>query len=52
MAAFILDFNSNFKFQYETIVSEMQSIYSMAKICSFHNSSKCDLGLEPGKHLN
>ncbi|XP_008198828.3 angiotensin-converting enzyme-like [Tribolium castaneum] len=33
--------------RYQKIISEMEKIYSTAKICDFHNSSKCDLSLEP-----
>ncbi|KAJ8888262.1 hypothetical protein PR048_007749 [Dryococelus australis] len=31
----------------EKIVSEMESIYSKAKICDYKNSSNCELSLEP-----
>ncbi|XP_063230814.1 angiotensin-converting enzyme-like [Bacillus rossius redtenbacheri] len=31
----------------EKLISEMESIYSKAKICDYKNSSKCDLSLEP-----
>lgn len=33
------------------IIGDMQKIYSTAKVCSFTNTTKCDLALEPGiKH--
>ncbi|KAL1137895.1 hypothetical protein AAG570_009590, partial [Ranatra chinensis] len=31
----------------EKIVSQMEEIYSKAKICDFNNTNKCDLSLEP-----
>ncbi|CAB3376655.1 Hypothetical predicted protein [Cloeon dipterum] len=31
----------------DTIISDMKSTYSKAKICSFQDSTKCDLNLEP-----
>lgn len=30
-------------------VSDMESNYATAKVCSFTNDTKCDLALEPGK---
>lgn len=33
--------------EYEKIVSDMENIYSTAKICDYKNRSKCDLALEP-----
>lgn len=35
-------------FQYDSIINEMETIYSTAKICSFQDRNKCDLSLEPG----
>lgn len=32
-------------------VSGMEANYATGKICSYNNSSKCDLALEPGKFL-
>lgn len=34
------------------LTSDMQEIYSTAKICDFYNETKCDLSLEPGKFKN
>lgn len=34
------------------IIGDMQKIYSTGKICSFTNSTKCDLALEPGTTHN
>ncbi|XP_068081591.1 angiotensin-converting enzyme isoform X2 [Anabrus simplex] len=31
----------------EKLISEMESIYSTAKICSYQDQNKCDLSLEP-----
>lgn len=31
-------------------VSDMESNYATAKVCSFTNATKCDLALEPGKN--
>lgn len=36
--------------QLDKLVSDMQNVYSTAKICDFKNPEKCDLNLEPGKH--
>lgn len=33
--------------EYEKIISDMENIYSTAKICDYKNRSKCDLALEP-----
>lgn len=33
--------------EFEKTVSEMQNIYSKAKICEYKNPNKCDLALEP-----
>ncbi|XP_043579118.1 angiotensin-converting enzyme-like [Bombus pyrosoma] len=33
--------------EYEKIVSDMENIYSTAKICDYKNRTKCDLALEP-----
>ncbi|CAK9821608.1 Angiotensin-converting enzyme [Anthophora retusa] len=33
--------------EYEKIVSDMENIYSTAKICEYKNRSRCDLALEP-----
>ncbi|KOC59071.1 Angiotensin-converting enzyme, partial [Habropoda laboriosa] len=33
--------------EYEKIISDMENIYSTAKICDYKNQSKCDLALEP-----
>ncbi|XP_012276299.1 angiotensin-converting enzyme [Orussus abietinus] len=33
--------------EYEKIVSEMQNIYSTAKVCEYGNEQKCTLALEP-----
>ncbi|XP_052131090.1 angiotensin-converting enzyme-like, partial [Frankliniella occidentalis] len=33
----------------DKIVSDMQNVYSTAKICDFKNREKCDLNLEPGE---
>ncbi|XP_076160680.1 angiotensin-converting enzyme-like isoform X2 [Ptiloglossa arizonensis] len=33
--------------EYEKIISDMENIYSTAKICDFKDRSKCDLALEP-----
>ncbi|KAK9731649.1 Angiotensin-converting enzyme [Popillia japonica] len=33
--------------KYSKTLSEMEKIYATAKLCDFHNSSKCDLYLEP-----
>lgn len=32
----------------DKIISDMQTIYSTAKICDFKDKDKCDLALEPG----
>jgi len=34
--------------EYDSIINEMETIYSTAKICSFQDRNKCDLSLEPG----
>jgi len=33
--------------EFEMTVSKMENTYSTAKICDYHNKSKCDLALEP-----
>ncbi|XP_017880117.1 angiotensin-converting enzyme isoform X3 [Ceratina calcarata] len=33
--------------EYERIISDMENIYSTAKICDYKNRTKCDLALEP-----
>ncbi|XP_011631849.1 angiotensin-converting enzyme-like [Pogonomyrmex barbatus] len=33
--------------EFETTISQMENIYSTAKICDYNNKSKCDLALEP-----
>ncbi|XP_015434614.1 PREDICTED: angiotensin-converting enzyme-like [Dufourea novaeangliae] len=33
--------------EYEKIISDMENIYSTAKICDYKNKNKCDLALEP-----
>ncbi|OAD56126.1 Angiotensin-converting enzyme, partial [Eufriesea mexicana] len=37
----------NYYNEYEKIISDMENIYSTAKICDYKNQSKCDLALEP-----
>lgn len=34
--------------KFSKTVADMEKIYSTAKLCDYHNSSKCDLALEPG----
>uniref|UniRef100_A0A6P7G2U2 Angiotensin-converting enzyme-like n=1 Tax=Diabrotica virgifera virgifera TaxID=50390 RepID=A0A6P7G2U2_DIAVI len=31
-------------------ISDMESVYSKAKICDYNNKTNCDLALEPGKN--
>lgn len=35
--------------QFHKTISDMESIYSKAKVCDFKDAEKCDLALEPGK---
>lgn len=35
--------------KYNKIISDMEKIYSTAKVCDYKNKTKCDLALEPGK---
>lgn len=36
--------------EYNEITNKMATIYSTAKVCSFHDKNKCNLSLEPGTH--
>lgn len=38
--------------QYNSLQTEMSTLYSTAKICDYKNPSKCDLELEPGECLS
>lgn len=33
--------------EFESTISQMENIYSTAKICDYKNKTKCDLALEP-----
>jgi hypothetical protein len=46
----VLDIDLYLYFQLEKIQSDMESIYSTAKVCQHKNEKNCNLTLEPGNN--